>query len=237
MRWAVDPGTARSGKMAGMEQPEHDAARDDAREAAHGPAGDAAHPRHDQARTHRHDVEVRVRRAPKYGRFMAIGAVLGAVVAWLISVLQEPGVDEAGRPVDTTPVIGLIIVIGFVVGVAAGGLVALLVDRAARKRAQTLVAEQTDVEPAAAAPGAAGVDAADQRRDDPADAGEAAFEPLGPADAVPYAPGEAAVGVPGDREQGGSARHPESDDDAVPGDAAGPDGAAGPGERDRPAGV
>lgn len=200
MRWAANPGTARSGKMAGMEQPEHDAARDDAREAAHGPADDAAQPRHDQARTHRHDVEVRVRRAPKYGRFMAIGAVLGAVVAWLISVLQEPGVDEAGRPVDTTPVIGLIIVIGFVVGVAAGGLVALLVDRAARKRAQTLVAEQTDVEPAVAPaePAAAG--------SQPSDAGEAAFEPLGPAD-------------------------------AVPGDAAGPDGAAGPGERDRPAGV
>lgn len=106
-------------------------------------------PDHDGERTaeaRRRDVDVRVRRAPKYGTFLAIGALVGAVAMWVAGMLLPPGVDEAGQPVDTTPVIGLTIVIGFVLGAGLGGLIALIIDRRLAKRGTTLVAEQVDVE-------------------------------------------------------------------------------------------
>ncbi|WP_072314440.1 hypothetical protein [Agrococcus sp. Marseille-P2731] len=122
-------------------------------------------------RERRHDVEVQVRRTPRYGTFIAIGAVLGAVAAWVTAMLMPPAVDELGRVVDTTAVIGLVIVAGFVVGAGLGGLVAVIIDRSLAKRSTTLVAEQTDVEePDAPVEG--------EPLEDEAPAVEAAFEPL-----------------------------------------------------------
>ena len=133
--------------------------------AAHEPEQGGAGP----AEGRSEDVEVRVRRSPKYGVFLAIGAVLGAVVAWVVGSLMPPGVDVEGRPVDTTPVIGLAIVGGFVVGAGIGGVVALLVDRSLRKRTRTMVAEHVHEQ-------APPVEA--QMMEDATDALEAAFEPL-----------------------------------------------------------
>ncbi len=142
----------------------------------------------------RRDVEVRVRRAPKYGVFAAIGAVVGAVVAWLIAELQPPAVNEAGALVDTTAVIGLIVVVGFVLGGAAGGVAALIADRASAKRGRTLTAERVDVEappePGTREPRAseatADVDAGEVDAGE-VDAGEVAFERIDPltGDALP----------------------------------------------------
>jgi hypothetical protein len=175
--------------------------------------------RADLPREHHRDIEVRVRRSPKFGAFMLIGAVLGALSAWVISAIQPPGVNEAGQPVDTTGVLGLALVAGVVLGVAIGAVVALLVDRSLAKRGRMLIAEQTDVE-APEQPRAAVA---------PADAGEASFEHLAdgttaPAGATPVA------GLPGD----GPARdaRPSADrrdDDALRDD----DGQ----ERDRPSGA
>lgn len=103
----------------------------------------------DLPRSSSHDVDVRVRRAPKYGVFLLIGAIVGALVAWLLSAIQPPGVDDAGQPVDTTGVLGLALVSGVVLGVAAGAVVALIIDRALARRTRTMVAEQFDWEPAA----------------------------------------------------------------------------------------
>lgn len=102
---------------------------------------------HDGARRaeRRSDIAVRVRRAPKYGTFMAIGALLGAIVMLVSGMLLPPGMNEAGEIVDTTPVIGLGVVTGFVVGAGLGGLLAVIVDRVLAKRGATLVAEQLDV--------------------------------------------------------------------------------------------
>lgn len=123
-----------------------------------------------RSRERHHDVDVRVRRSPKFGVFMAIGAVIGAIVAWVVSAVQPPGVDVAGQPVDTSGVLGLAIVAGVVLGVGAGAVVALIVDRSLSKRGRMLVAEQTDTEPAEQPQAVAS----------PADAGEASFEPLQP---------------------------------------------------------
>ncbi|MCH1882043.1 hypothetical protein [Agrococcus sp. ARC_14] len=141
----------------------------------------AAHGEHARAERHQ-DVEVRVRRTPRYWRFIALGAVLGAVAMWVIGVSVPPGLDAQGQRVDTSPVIGLGIVIGFVVGAGLGGLVAVIIDRALVRRGQTLVAEQTDIEEPEA-PDAAVDESA-------ADAGEAAFEPLEPAEPAADEPQE-----------------------------------------------
>lgn len=119
------------------------------------------------AAQHHHDVEVRVRRSPKFGVFMLIGAVLGALIAWVVTSVQSPGVNEAGQPVDTTGVLGLAIVAGVVLGIGAGAIAALIVDRSLAKRSRMLVAEQTDVE-----------SPEQQSVVPPTDAGEASFEPL-----------------------------------------------------------
>ncbi|WP_413318227.1 hypothetical protein AA0Z99_13515 [Agrococcus sp. 1P02AA] len=157
----------------------------------------AAAPDGDRAsRARRHDVEVRVRRSPRYGTFMAIGAVLGAVAAWVTAMVMPTPVDEMGRVVDTTAVIGLVVVGGFVVGAGLGGLVAVIIDRSLAKRSTTLVAEQTDVEePEATIEG--------EPVEDAAPTVEAAFEPLderGGA-ARPGRPDGASPGEPDDRRE------------------------------------
>lgn len=92
----------------------------------------------------REELRVTVRRSPKYGVFMAIGAVIGIVAAWILSSISGPGLNEAGQPIDTTPVIGLMLVIGFVVGAVLGGIVALIVDRSLAKGTRTVLAERVE---------------------------------------------------------------------------------------------
>lgn len=115
---------------------------------------------------------VTVRRSPKYGVFTAIGALIGIVVAWIVSSNDGPTFDESGRQVDTTPVIGLMLVVGFVVGGVLGAIVAIIIDRALSKGTRTVVAERVETREAGEA------DAPADAVDAPADAGEAAFERL-----------------------------------------------------------
>jgi hypothetical protein len=115
------------------------------------------------------ELRVTVRRSPKYGAFMAIGAVVGIVVAWILSSSVGPSVNEAGQLVDTTPVIGLMLVIGFVAGGVLGAIVAIVIDRSLAKGTRTVLAERMETREADAPPESA------------TDAGEAAFERLEPA--------------------------------------------------------
>lgn len=105
-------------------------------------------PEHEGAaapRETRRTQDMQVRRSPRYGVFMAIGALLAMLAAWWLSTSMPPAVDAAGQRVDTTPVIGLMLVVGFVAGGALGGLVAVLVDRALAKRLHSVSAEHVDV--------------------------------------------------------------------------------------------
>lgn len=134
----------------------------------------ASQPDGEQHATTREERSVTVRRSPKYGAFMAIGAVVGILVAWLLSSIVEPAVNEAGQRIDTTAVIGLVLVIGFVVGAAIGGGVASIVDRALAKGTRTMVAERVEtLERRPDEQDPEGSDGASV-----ADAGEAAFERL-----------------------------------------------------------
>ncbi|WP_350348704.1 hypothetical protein ABIQ69_01880 [Agromyces sp. G08B096] len=82
------------------------------------------------------DEAVTVRRAPRYGRFMVLGAALGVVLA-LILTFAFPESDEF----DRGQVFGFLLLGLGAIGVAFGALVALLFDRVLAGRAGTAIAE------------------------------------------------------------------------------------------------
>ncbi|WP_255368972.1 hypothetical protein [Agromyces sp. CF514] len=85
---------------------------------------------------------VRVRRAPKYGRFMTLGAGLGAVVALVLTLAFTPEQSEF-VPVgfDGGQVFGFLLLICASIGVALGALVALAFDRALARRTASVGVE------------------------------------------------------------------------------------------------
>ncbi|MET4159928.1 hypothetical protein [Agromyces sp. PvR057] len=92
-----------------------------------------------------HDVTsdtVSVRRAPKYGRFMTLGAGLGALVALVLTLAFTPTESEF-VPVgyDGGQVFGFLLLICASIGVALGALIALAFDRSMAKRASSVGVE------------------------------------------------------------------------------------------------
>jgi ABC-type Fe3+-siderophore transport system permease subunit len=85
-------------------------------------------------------VEGRVRRAPKYGVFLTVGALLGVLVALILSfgVGEETTSPLTDVTYSSMQVFGFLALIGIAVGLAVGGFVALLFDRASRRRARTV---------------------------------------------------------------------------------------------------
>ena len=85
-------------------------------------------------------AEVRVRRSPRYFRFMITGAVLFAVVAVVLtySFPENPTYDRGS-------VLGFLLAICVTIGVAVGALVALALDRATARRARSVQADRIDV--------------------------------------------------------------------------------------------
>lgn len=86
---------------------------------------------------------VRVRRAPKYGVFLTLGAALGVLVAMILTFAFD-GTDlpsVTGVQYSQTQVFGFLALIGIAVGVAVGGIVALVFDRALGKRAREVTVD------------------------------------------------------------------------------------------------
>jgi len=78
-------------------------------------------------------TKVRIRRAPKFSVFVVLGAVVGVLVALILT---------ASFPIDPTvgfgPIFGYFAIYGFVGGILLGCLVALLFDRVLSRRAKTV---------------------------------------------------------------------------------------------------
>lgn len=81
---------------------------------------------------------VSVRRAPRYPRFIILGAGLGAVVTFIVTALFP--VDPA---VGFGALFGYFALVGVAVGAALGALAAVILDAVATRRAQQLDAERT----------------------------------------------------------------------------------------------
>jgi len=85
-------------------------------------------------------AEVRVRRSPRYFRFMITGAVIFAIVALVLTYAfpENPTYDRGS-------VFGFLLAIGVIVGVALGAVVALVIDRLTARRARSVQADRIDV--------------------------------------------------------------------------------------------
>ncbi|GAA1829167.1 hypothetical protein [Agromyces salentinus] len=86
---------------------------------------------------------VTVRRAPRYGRFMTLGAALGAVVALVLtlSFTPNPTMLQQQLGFDSGQVFGFLLLIFGSVGLAIGAVVALAFDRSLAKRAASVAVE------------------------------------------------------------------------------------------------
>lgn len=84
-------------------------------------------------------VQATVRPVPRYGVFMALGAVLGLVVAGIFTLTGsfEPS-RVTGVEYPAGQVFGFLLLWAVPIGIALGGLVAMFFERAARKHARTV---------------------------------------------------------------------------------------------------
>ncbi|MFP3397577.1 hypothetical protein SB749_14700 [Brevibacterium sp. SIMBA_078] len=79
-------------------------------------------------------IDVSVRRSPKYSVFMGIGAVLGIVAAGILAVFVDPADMPMGYTVAKG--LGLLLLVLGIGGLFLGGLVALLLDWRGRKKSK-----------------------------------------------------------------------------------------------------
>jgi len=82
-------------------------------------------------------TEVRIRRAPKLGVFLLIGAALGAIVTLVLTSLfpADPNIGFAAS-------FGYFLLFGAPAGAALGALVGLVIDRISVARARTVTVER-----------------------------------------------------------------------------------------------
>ncbi len=83
------------------------------------------------------ETEVKLRRAPKFGAFMAVGGLIGAL-ATLVATSLFPS-DPA---VGFVALFAYFALFGIPAGVALGAALALVLDRRSSKRARTATAER-----------------------------------------------------------------------------------------------
>ena len=86
-------------------------------------------------------TEVKIRRAPKLGVFIALGALVGAI-ATLIVTSQFPADPAVGFAATA----GYFLLFGVPAGVALGAAVGLIIDRVSIARARTVTVEREVVE-------------------------------------------------------------------------------------------
>lgn len=91
---------------------------------------------------------VRVRRAPKFSVFVAVGAALGIIVA-LILTFAFNGTDgispNSGLIYTQGQVFGFLALICITVGVALGIVVALILDRRSSRRTREVLVDHLEV--------------------------------------------------------------------------------------------
>ena len=87
------------------------------------------------------DDVVTVRRAPRYGRFITLGALVGAVVALILTFAfsGQPADPELELGFDRGQVFGFLLLLCATIGAALGAVVALLIDRGSAKRAKSVL--------------------------------------------------------------------------------------------------
>ena len=87
-----------------------------------------------------HIESARLRRSPRYGVFLTLGVALGLITALILtySVDSEAVSRTTGVAYDTTQVLGFMALVCGTVGLALGGLIALVFDRVLSRRVRTV---------------------------------------------------------------------------------------------------
>lgn len=97
---------------------------------------------------------VGVRRSPKFANFAMLGALLGAVVAFILTVSIPRDLEYARAngfaEYSQMQIFGFLLLIGVVVGVAIALTIAILLDRRSSKKRRYLEADRVDVHEAPA---------------------------------------------------------------------------------------
>ena len=88
------------------------------------------------------ETEVTVRRIPRYPRFLIIGAGLGAVATFILTA-SFPSDSQVGFGA----LFGYFLLFGVPAGAVIGAVVAILLDIGLTRRARTVMAEHTTVDP------------------------------------------------------------------------------------------
>ncbi len=87
------------------------------------------------------EAEVRVRRIPRYPRFLIIGAGLGAVATFILTASFP-----SDRTVGFGALFGFFLIFGVPIGVVLGAVVAIVLDFGLKRRARQVTAEHTTVD-------------------------------------------------------------------------------------------
>ncbi len=115
---------------------------------AHTPQNsDARAPEHLEAISDRVE-QVSVRRSPRYGIFLVLGAALGVFVAMILTFAFN-GNDRAadnGAVYSDGQVFGFLALAGVAVGLLVGGAVALILDKVVSRRTRQVEVDHTTVE-------------------------------------------------------------------------------------------
>ena len=126
-------------------------------------------------------VDVSVRRSPRYGRFLLLGATVGVVAALLVATFSQPAETELPEQAMTyslSTVFGFSALVFGSIGALLFGLLALLLDRTVGRRTRPYTAEHEHV-------------AYDEPEDEPVDATASA-----PVDGTVAAPATAPATAP-----------------------------------------
>jgi hypothetical protein len=81
--------------------------------------------------------EVKIRRAPKIGVFLALGALVGAIVTLALTSLYP-----ADKAVGFAATVGYFLLFGVPAGIVLGAVVGLVIDRVSIARARTVTVER-----------------------------------------------------------------------------------------------
>jgi hypothetical protein len=92
------------------------------------------------ARSSEEQGTVQVRRSPRYTNFMLLGALVGAIAAFVLT-LVFPENPDFGR----LQVFGFLLLIGLAVGVALFSLLAILLDRIVGRKVHNVRADRLEV--------------------------------------------------------------------------------------------
>lgn len=95
-----------------------------------------------------HIENVRVRRAPKISVFLVLGAAVGVLVAMILTFAFD-GTSEAspntGVEYSQSQVFGFLVLVCAPIGLALGGIVALILDRRSRRHTHEIAVDHASV--------------------------------------------------------------------------------------------